>query len=193
MVSLSNSPFKIFQMVLASRVIKHYKGLARIPSAELEEDYDDKPLPPVPPHQAPGAVLGARYGHGRGGGGGGSVRSDVSKNGGVRFGPIETKEVPRTLRKDLSLEQYAPTPPRKKKGLLSRGGGGGGRRQGSAASFERDYEISPKYAHAQQQQQPQQPAAVNHTYMPSPSSGRRRSDERRQVDAMSDEMIERQF
>ena len=121
MVSLSNSPFKIFQMVLASRVIKHYKGLARIPSAELEEDYDDKPLPPVPPHQAPGAVLGARYGHGHGGGGGGgSVRSDASKNGGVRFGPIETKEVPRTLRKDLSLEQYAPTPPlkKKKRGLL---------------------------------------------------------------------------
>ena len=59
-------------MILASNVIKHYKGLARIPSEELEEDYDDKPLPPVPPHQAPGAVLGARYG--RGGGRGSSVR-----------------------------------------------------------------------------------------------------------------------
>ena len=104
------------------------------------------------------------------------LRSDGSKNGGVRFGPIETKEVPRTLRKDTSLEQHAPTPPRskkKKKGLLSRGG-----RQGSS-SFERDYEISAKYALIAKQQQ-QQPA-VNHTYEPSPRSGRRRSDERRQV------------
>ena len=101
------------------------------------------------------------------------LRSDGSKNGGVRFGPIETKEVPRTLRKDTSLEQYAPTPPtsKKRKGLLSRG-----RRQGSS-SFERDYEISAKYALMAKQQQP----AVNHTYEPSPRSGRRRSDERRQV------------
>ena len=75
-------------MILASRVIKHYKGLARVPSAELEEDYDDKPLPPVPPHQPPGAVLGARYG--RGGSG-----SSKDGGGGVRFGPVETKEVPR--------------------------------------------------------------------------------------------------
>ena len=107
------------------------------------------------------------------------LRSDGSKNGGVRFGPIETKEVPRTLRKDTSLEQYAPTPPtskkRKKKGLLSRG-----RRQGSS-SFERDYEISAKYALMAKQQQQQQQPAVNHTYEPSPRSGRRRSDERRQV------------
>ena len=107
------------------------------------------------------------------------LRSDGIKNGGVRFGPIETKEVPRTLRKDTSLEQYAPTPPtskKKKKGLLSRG-----RRQGSS-SFERDYEISAKYAlMAKQQQQQQQQPAVNHTYEPSPRSGRRRSEERRQV------------
>ena len=105
------------------------------------------------------------------------LRSDGSKNGGVRFGPIETKEVPRTLRKDTSLEQHAPTPPRskRKKGLLSRG-----RRQGSS-SFERDYEISAKYALVAKQQQQQQQTAVNHTYEPSPRSGRRRSDERRQV------------
>ena len=34
----------------------------------------------------------------------------------------ETLYLSRTLRKDTSLEQYAPTPPRKKKGLLSRSG-----------------------------------------------------------------------
>ena len=61
-------------MILASKVIKHYKGLAKVPLEAVEEDYDDKPLPPVPPHQAPGAVLGARYGRG-GGGGHGSLRN----------------------------------------------------------------------------------------------------------------------
>ena len=60
-------------MILASKVIKHYKGLAKVPLEAVEEDYDDKPLPPVPPHQAPGAVLGARYG--RGAGGHGSLRN----------------------------------------------------------------------------------------------------------------------
>ena len=165
-------PLKIFQMVLASRVIRHYKGLVRIPPEEVGENYDDKPLPPVPPHQPAGAVLGAR--HGRGGGGGGSGRSDGSKNGSkngsVRFGPIETKEVPRTLRKDTSLEQYAPTPPRPKKKLFGKQ---------RSASFERDYEISDKYA---QPLQPAAAAAENHIYMPSPAASRpRRVDERRQV------------
>ena len=67
--------FQIFQMILASKVIKHYKGLAKVPLEAVEEDYDDKPLPPVPPHQAPGAVLGARYGRGTGGGHG-SLRNE---------------------------------------------------------------------------------------------------------------------
>ena len=71
---------QIFQMILASKVIKHYKGLAKVPLEAVEEDYDDKPLPPVPPHQAPGAVLGARYGRG---GGHGSLRNIPSPcNGG---------------------------------------------------------------------------------------------------------------
>ena len=147
-------------MILASRVIGHYKGLARIPPEEVEENYDDKPLPPVPPHQPSGAVLGARHGRG------GSGRSNSSKSSGVRFGSIETKEVPRTMRKDASLEQYAPTPPRPKKRLFGKQ---------RSESFERDYEISAKYA--------QRPAAAeDHIYMPSPAaSGPRRVDERRQV------------
>jgi hypothetical protein len=142
---LKTCALQIFSMIIASRLIKYYKGLTLLPLQQQQECYDDKPLPPVPPHA--------------------SV---------VTFGGTTTKEVPRTLRKEVSLEPYVPTPPRTRKSKT----------QQSPSLLkhqkQREYERNVKYAEIATHQQQQQPS-INHVYMPSPPSKPRRIDDKLQV------------
>ncbi len=132
---------QIFSMIIASKLIRFFKG--QMPVA-LSENYDIKPLPPVPPHS-----------------------STV-----VTFGSTTTKEVPRTLRKEMSLDPHVPTPPRSRRHLS--------RKATAGTTTQQPMQQQTYTRYVTTATAPPAAAQTNH-YMPSPPSKPRKIDERVQV------------